>query len=67
MSSSARDARYGRRGGGWIDGKPLPAPKPCDVCGGPVTTGGTRHASCTPQASPGPFEQAQLFDPGDGE
>lgn len=57
---SARDIRYGRRGGRWIDGdgtQPA-APIPCDVCGGAVHVG-TRHVQC----EPGPDIAApSLFD-----
>lgn len=60
MPSRARDARYGRRGGRWIDGDgQVPAPPvDCDVCGTPVHTG-SRHVSCAPELEPGP---PSLFD-----
>jgi len=51
MPSSARDVRYGRRGGGWADWDSDPVePVPCEVCGGAVTTGASRHVDCVPPA-----------------
>lgn len=52
---TARDIRYGRRGGRWVDGPPPAPPMPCDLCGGAVTTGCTRHAGCAPTAADPPL------------
>ena len=42
MTSSARDKRYGRRGGGWVDdpnaGHRLDGPA-CSICGQPMLLG----------------------------
>lgn len=45
MTTKARDVRYGRRGGRWIDGEAPAAPVACDVCGAAVHVG-TRHVGC---------------------
>jgi len=47
---TARDMRYGRRGGGWSDGNGtnLNGP-PCEVCGAPMLGGQKRrHGTCSP-------------------
>ena len=50
MTSSARDKRYGRRGGGWVDdsnaGHRLDGPA-CSICGQPMLLGqDDHHPSC---------------------
>jgi len=50
---SARDLRYGRRGGGWTDdpdaGHRTEGP-PCDECGRPMLLGQrNRHHTCGPK------------------
>lgn len=49
MTSTASDIRYGRRGGGWIDGPAVsPAPPNCEVCGRPAfgQAAPATHRSC---------------------
>lgn len=48
---NARDMRYGRRGGGWIDGTLDTSTAPsCEVCGGPMLGGQRRrHGVCSPR------------------
>ncbi len=44
---TARDVRYGRRGGGWIDGPQRTAWPLCDLCDRPLTVGQHgRHLVC---------------------
>ena len=51
MTTSARDLRYGRRGGGWRDdAAPRLIGRPCEVCGRPMLVGQkTRHYVCSPR------------------
>lgn len=47
---SARDIRYGRRGGNWIEpNRPVPTTGACAVCGKPMTVAQrNRHFVCSP-------------------
>jgi hypothetical protein len=53
MTTTSRDLRYGRRGGGWADTpqRPRVTGRPCDVCSQPMVVGQrSRHFMCSPPA-----------------